>query len=125
MVCLILTTMTFVVAASAEVQTGIDLVILLDSSKSMSDSAYGRRDGEYKRLDAAVMMINMCDNAQSRVAVVPFTDHIDASAPWSQMVDISDVHARAQFHEIAIQLTNLSTLRLKFVYLNSLPQLYL
>lgn len=97
MVCLILTTMTFVVAASAEVQTGIDLVILLDSSKSMSDSAYGRRDGEYKRLDAAVMMINMCDNAQSRVAVVPFTDHINANAPWSQMVDISDVHARAQF----------------------------
>ena len=59
MVCVLLTAMAFVVTASAEVQPGIDLVILLDSSKSMSDAGYGQYDKEYKRLDAAVLMINM------------------------------------------------------------------
>lgn len=94
MVCVLLTAMAFVVTASAEVQPGIDLVILLDSSKSMSDAGYGQYDKEYKRLDAAVLMINMCDSSQSRVAVVPFTNQVSYDSPWCEMIDISSMRER-------------------------------
>ena len=105
MVCVLLTAMAFVVTASAEVQTGIDLVILLDSSRSMSGyNGATPRDPLYKRLDAAVMMINMCDSTQSRVAVVPFSDHIwgqgsgeSDTYQWHQMIDISDASTRSAF----------------------------
>lgn len=105
MVCVMLTAMAFVVTASAEVQTGIDLVILLDSSYSMSGyKGSTARDPLYKRLDAAVMMINMCDSTQSRVAVVPFSDHIFGEGSgesdtyqWHQIIDISDASTRSAF----------------------------
>ena len=81
-------------AARAEISTGIDLVILLDCSKSMSDDQYGGTDKRYDRSDAAAMMINMCDAKESYAAVVPFTDRVETGAMFNRMLDMSDLTQR-------------------------------
>ena len=52
--------------------SGIDVVIVLDNTKSMRMNENNGNDTRYYRLDAAAMLIGMLDMDGSRVAVVPF-----------------------------------------------------
>ena len=84
MLCILISSLT--ITASAAVQkedtsatSGIDLVIVLDMTRSMKQDGTNRNsimenDPIGYRFDAAAMLISMLDMDSSRVAVVPFAD---------------------------------------------------
>ena len=87
-------------AADPAVRPGLDIVILLDISYSNmigSTESPNPYDKEMMCLDAAAMLINMCDAEYSRVAVVPFSDTVrveDKSNVFVSWVDVSSPSAR-------------------------------
>lgn len=90
----------FVVPGAAEEQkdgvtSGLNVIILMDCSKSVSypvdngNPASGA-DKDCMRYDAAAMLINLCDEAYSQVAVVPFQNKvIDSRSGIPASVDLS------------------------------------
>ena len=106
-------TLVFVVAglipsglqvAFAEVKyPGLDVVIVIDFSFSTFPGYNNREaDTELMCLDAAAMLINMCDSTYSKVAIVPFTDgqpfienyNISNGSLWNTWIDASDSNQR-------------------------------
>lgn len=81
LVCLLLLTMlnaSYAVAddvGADDRNPSNDIVIVLDQSNSMSNA-----DPQNRRLDAAQMIVGMCDMENSRVAIIPFAGKIQASA---------------------------------------------
>ena len=75
--CILLSVFSsFAAAETAEdlsAVSGVDVVIVLDMTKSMTDKASGENDVNGYRLDATAMLIGMLDMDGSRVAIVPFT----------------------------------------------------
>lgn len=77
LVCLLLLTMlnaSYAVAddvGADDRNPSNDIVIVLDQSNSMSNA-----DPQNRRLDAAQMIVGMCDMENSRVAIIPFAGKI-------------------------------------------------
>ena len=80
-------------AAGNEYKPGLDIIILIDISNSNFSELDDYKDSCYDRnvmcLDAAAMLINMCDAEYSRVAVVPFNDEVPDSQWFDCWVDVS------------------------------------
>lgn len=78
-----------------EVTSGLNVIILMDCSKSVSYPAAGGNlasgaDRDCMRYDAAAMLINLCDEAYSQVAVVPFQNKvIDSRSGIPASIDLS------------------------------------
>ena len=91
-------------AAFAETKyPGLDVVIVIDFSFSTFPGINnGEADTELMCLDAAAMLINMCDSTYSKVAIVPFTDgqplienyNMGNGNLWNTWVDASDSRQR-------------------------------
>lgn len=91
-------------AASAEVKNpGLDVVIVIDFSFSTFPGINNNEaDPNLMCLDAAAMLINMCDAAYSKVAIVPFTDgqpfiedyNRSIGNLWNTWIDVSDKSQR-------------------------------
>ena len=84
---------------------GLDIIILYDVTISMevTDVQYTRvtkeeraekNDPKRQRADAAVMLINMCDNNSSKVAIIPYGSSADTSTPWCKWVDVTNENSR-------------------------------
>ncbi len=72
----------------------IDVVIVLDQSRSMRGNVNStQNDPKDYRLDAAQMLISMCDMNSSRVALVPFSGDIENYGD-DDFVAINDVATR-------------------------------
>ena len=85
MSCILLTGMlcfgTALAGAAGTIASGnsVDIVILVDQSKSMNNTSKAnglRNDKDGYRMDAAQMLIAMCDMNGSRVAYVPFGEKV-------------------------------------------------
>ena len=84
---------------------GLDVVIVMDFSSSTFPGLPGEHaDGEFMSLDAAAMLINMCDSEFSNVAVVPFTQGAEYwkefnksqnADLWYNWIDMSDMDRRS------------------------------
>ena len=82
MLCILISSLTFTASAAVQKEdtsatSGIDLVIVLDMTRSMKQDGMNRNstmenDPIGYRFDAAAMLISMLDMDSSRVAVVPF-----------------------------------------------------
>ena len=94
LVCLLLLTMlnaSYAVAddvGADDRNPSNDIVIVLDQSNSMSNA-----DPQNRRLDAAQMIVGMCDMENSRVAIIPFAGKIQASADMG-FVPINEAESR-------------------------------
>ena len=108
--CLFVRLMTLVIAlgllaggvgALAEAPNpGLDVVIVIDFTFSTFPGVDSPRgvDQQLMCLDAAAMLINMCDANYSKAAIVPFTDGNDAIESynrangnmWGRWIDVSD-----------------------------------
>lgn len=95
LVCLLMLAAGYAVAQEEKVQgVGLDVVIVLDCSRSMNEKDEGGRslstsnDAEYYRLDAASIMINMCEVQDSRVAIVPFNRRLVEGSLWNRLIPI-------------------------------------
>lgn len=82
---------------------GLDVVIVIDFSFSTFPGYNNKEaDTELMCLDAAAMLINMCDATYSKVAIVPFTDgqpfienyNISNGSLWNTWIDASDNYQR-------------------------------
>lgn len=99
LVCLLLLTMlnaSYAVAddvGADDRNPSNDIVIVLDQSNSMSNA-----DPQNRRLDAAQMIVGMCDMENSRVAIIPFAGKIQASADMG-FVPINEAESPAQQNE--------------------------
>lgn len=71
-----------------------DIVIVLDQSRSMNGDRQ-KADPEGYRLDAAQMIVGMCDMHSSRVAFIPFAGTIQKSAD-KDFVNINEARARLE-----------------------------
>ena len=93
LVCLLLLTMlnaSYAVAddvGADDRNPSNDIVIVLDQSNSMSNA------DPQNRLDAAQMIVGMCDMENSRVAIIPFAGKIQASADMG-FVPINEAESR-------------------------------
>ena len=96
--------------AESSSTAGIDIIILLDCTNSLENE--NANDAQRMRLDASVMLINMCDFLDSHVAVVPYTweayKTMEATGGygWSEWRDVSDRGVRK---ELCDNLMRLST----------------
>ncbi len=100
-------------AGTAAAGNSVDIVILVDQSKSMNNviwsnqkwTANGQQnDKEGYRMDAAQMLIAMCDMNGSRVAYLPFGGNIidfsNNSVRTNELYDISDTSTRTSLMQL-------------------------
>ena len=91
-------------ADSAAATNSVDIVILVDNSKSMDDRATqgasqrGNSDPHAYRYDAAEMLVGMCDVNGSRVAYVPFAEKVMTGKTVDR---VKYLYADTQFQDIS------------------------
>lgn len=98
-VCMTLTMLCTTVFAApvpdTTAHTGIDVVIVLDITNSMSgkNGSTKTNDIDFNRLDAAAMLVGMLDMEGSRVALITFAAHPEVV---SELTSVEQVQERVQ-----------------------------
>ncbi len=99
MACMLVVTALFAPAAMAadgddDRIPANDIVIVVDQSRSMNTTKQKPSDPDGYRIDAAQMIVGMCDMEKSRVAIVPFAGKL--LDPDTEFVPINEQLSREQ-----------------------------
>lgn len=86
---ILLLNVTIVPACAEQGGRSVDMVIILDQSRSMDGANTDQNDPDGYRFDAAQMLVAMVDMNGSRVAVVPFNHTVVYDVADRDFVDIS------------------------------------
>ena len=113
--CFAVSGMSFSIADQAQDEAavhGVDAVIVLDMTKSMTEQNSKAGNDEYGyRLDATAMLIGMLDMNGSRVAIVPFAGTPSEVKGWNELNEWTEINDLKSRNELINKIRKGSTTR--------------
>ena len=91
-----------VLADDLDGSSGMDVVIVMDTSGSMQNSKGGGADPEGVAMEAAKLFVDMMESSGSRVGLVPFSDQL------GNVVNLTDINSTADKEGVKSAISALS-----------------